>query len=186
MSGYESTTQRMPGEQPGLCALVQDMLPFYIEGEVSEESRAFIDGHLAQCERCGSFMAGARSVQAHLARETGVRARAYANDLPARQMIARGRQRLLGMLLLAAGALALVAVLGITDGRFFNGRRAATEPARTVVPAAAGPGSFALTSVPPSAVEAPALLIPTSIPPPTPFAPTVVPPTTPTPAASVP
>ena len=73
MESYESTTRRMPAEQPGLCALVQDTLPFYMDGDISPESRAFITTHLDGCLACSQFLAGARSAQSHLRRETVAR-----------------------------------------------------------------------------------------------------------------
>ena len=50
------------------CALVQDLLPLYNEGEVSPDSRELIVDHLAWCERCAGFLAGAQTVRAHLQR----------------------------------------------------------------------------------------------------------------------
>jgi hypothetical protein len=59
---------------PG-CALVQDLLPLYLDNEVSPDSHALIAGHLQHCERCSGFLAGARSVRAQiLDEETRVRA----------------------------------------------------------------------------------------------------------------
>jgi predicted anti-sigma-YlaC factor YlaD len=80
MRSYESTTRRIAAEKPGMCAVVQDLLPFYIDGEVSVESRAFIDEHLAVCERCTTFLAGAQSVQGHLRREAMLRASVLDHD----------------------------------------------------------------------------------------------------------
>jgi len=79
------TSYRLPrGEGPTVppnrpeiagCALVQDLLPLYIDNEVSPESHALIADHLARCERCSGFLAGARSVRAQiLDEETKVRA----------------------------------------------------------------------------------------------------------------
>ena len=182
MPGYESTTRRMPDEHPGLCALVQDVLPFYIEGEASAESRAFIDKHLAECARCDSFLAGARSVQAHLRRETDVRTRTFTDDHHAREMIARGRQKVIGFALAAAGAVALLAVLCLAAAGFARSQGVTSAPAPTVAPPVAVPNSLLAPVVTPAAPTAE--VIPT----PTPFGltPTVVPTSLPTPRASVP
>ncbi len=89
MPSYESTTRRMPADQPGLCALIQDTLPFYIEGDLSPESRAFIDAHLETCDRCGSFLAGAQSIRGHFRREPMARSAVIDNDWRAREIITR-------------------------------------------------------------------------------------------------
>jgi len=34
------------------CAVVEDLLPLYQEGLVSENTRAFVEGHLASCPHC--------------------------------------------------------------------------------------------------------------------------------------
>lgn len=40
------------------CAIVRDLLPSYVEGLCSEESRRFVDAHLADCAGCsGAFEA---------------------------------------------------------------------------------------------------------------------------------
>jgi len=77
---YTSATQRIGperieddiAEQPTDCALVQDLLPLYIDNEVSPESHARIAIHIAQCERCAGYLAGARSVRAQLLRDQQV------------------------------------------------------------------------------------------------------------------
>jgi predicted anti-sigma-YlaC factor YlaD len=51
------------------CALVQDLLPLYLDNEVSPESHARIAQHIAQCERCAAYLAGARSMRAQLLRD---------------------------------------------------------------------------------------------------------------------
>ncbi len=84
---YTSATQRIGPEriednfaqQPADCALVQDLLPLYIDNEVSPESHDRIATHIAQCERCAGYLAGARSVRAQLQRDQ----RAVCGPVPA-------------------------------------------------------------------------------------------------------
>lgn len=65
----DTINQRMPhAEIPG-CALVQDLIPLYLDGEVTPESHVLMANHLQQCERCSGYLAGARSVRAQLLNE---------------------------------------------------------------------------------------------------------------------
>ena len=34
------------------CSIVQDLLPLYEEDMLREETKEFVDGHLAQCAAC--------------------------------------------------------------------------------------------------------------------------------------
>ena len=34
------------------CSIVQDLLPLYAENMLREETKEFVDGHLAQCAAC--------------------------------------------------------------------------------------------------------------------------------------
>ncbi len=61
-ASYESTTSRLAQQELGACTLIQDLLPLYMDGEVSPSSRETIAEHLTRCERCAGFLAGARSV----------------------------------------------------------------------------------------------------------------------------
>lgn len=68
---YTDTTQRyrLPhAEIPG-CALVQDLIPLYLDGEVTPESHTLMANHLQQCERCSGYLAGARSVRSQILSE---------------------------------------------------------------------------------------------------------------------
>jgi hypothetical protein len=69
MTAYESNTHRLNQQELGACALIEDLLPLYLEGEVSPGSRDLIVEHLARCERCAGFLAGAQSVRAQLRRD---------------------------------------------------------------------------------------------------------------------
>ena len=119
MESYESTTRRMPGEQPGLCALVQDTLPFYMDGDISPESRAFITTHLDGCLACSQFLAGARSAQSHLRRETSARSRSVADDWRAHDAVSRGQRQLFVRAIAAVGVALLLGVIvfGLGFGR---------------------------------------------------------------------
>ncbi|MBC8163265.1 MAG: zf-HC2 domain-containing protein [Roseiflexaceae bacterium] len=52
-----------------VCALVQDLLPLYLEDEVSADSRALIVAHLNGCAHCAGFLRGAQSARVQFARE---------------------------------------------------------------------------------------------------------------------
>ena len=112
-------THRLGSETQGVCALVQDMLPFYMEDDVSSQSRMFIDEHLETCDRCASFLAGGRSVQEHLRRDTTLRSDVLARDTGAQDVANTGRRQLWGFTLIGAGIAAFV-VLAVLLG--FNSR----------------------------------------------------------------
>lgn len=59
---HDQGTERL-GPEPE-CALVQDLLPLYMEGEVRPQSRMLIVAHLNDCAHCAGFLAGAQSVRA--------------------------------------------------------------------------------------------------------------------------
>lgn len=68
---FTGTTQRqrLPhAEIPG-CALVQDLIPLYLDGEVTHESHVLMAEHLQRCERCSGYLAGARSVRSEILSE---------------------------------------------------------------------------------------------------------------------
>src|SRR6516225_6419510 len=47
----------MSPETPNLCKEINELLMFYVCGEVSEEERATIERHLASCESCKTQLA---------------------------------------------------------------------------------------------------------------------------------
>ena len=51
------------------CAMVQDLLPLYIDGEVSPATREQMTAHLGICPDCAGRLRGARSVQSELRRD---------------------------------------------------------------------------------------------------------------------
>jgi hypothetical protein len=91
---YESATTRLIQQELGACALIQDLLPLYMDDEVSPGSRELIAEHLARCERCAGFLAGARSMHSQLRREGALRASLAAQDQATRQAVELGRRRL--------------------------------------------------------------------------------------------
>ena len=179
MPGYESTTQRIHEEQPGLCALIQDALPFYIENELSPEARAYVDAHVATCDRCASFLAGAQSVRGYVRRETAQRVVTRDQDWRAKQAIGRGRQQLL-VYALACAFVLVAPVVACISGTYWAVRALpaaklrATEPAMpvesyvapTLIPAL--PTSTPIPnamSVPAMPGVTPAVTLPTIVPP---------------------
>jgi putative zinc finger protein len=94
MTGYETATTRLVHQELGACALIQDLLPLYMEHEVSASSRDLIAEHLARCERCAGYMAGARSMREQLQREGTLRASQATQDHATQQAIALGQRRL--------------------------------------------------------------------------------------------
>jgi hypothetical protein len=94
MTGYETATTRLVQQELGACALIQDLLPLYMEHEVSASSRDLIAEHLTRCERCAGYMAGARSMREQLQREGTLRAGQAAHDHATQQAIALGQRRL--------------------------------------------------------------------------------------------
>jgi hypothetical protein len=93
-ASYESTTSRLAQQELGACTLIQDLLPLYMDGEVSPSSRETIAEHLTRCERCAGFLAGARSMHTQLRREGALRASLAAQDQSTRQAVDMGRRRL--------------------------------------------------------------------------------------------
>jgi anti-sigma factor RsiW len=113
MTSYETATRLLP-QKPQICNLVEDLLPLYIEGEVSTGSRDLLVDHLAQCEHCAGFLAGAQSMRAQLRNDALARQQVVRADQPAQDAI-KLHQRVVrtmlglivsGSMLLASGMLA--------------------------------------------------------------------------------
>ena len=43
------------------CSIVQDLLPLYAEDMLREETKEFVDAHLAQCEACRAELAALKA-----------------------------------------------------------------------------------------------------------------------------
>jgi hypothetical protein len=112
---YDTTTSRLDrAVTPEICALVQDLLPLYLEGEVNPGSRDTIVNHLAHCERCAGYLAGAQSMRVQLRRDAVQRTAALHADLPQRGIVLRLRDIVasgLAMLLCLPGG-AAAALIG--------------------------------------------------------------------------
>ncbi len=113
MTAFETTTTRLVQQELGACALIQDLLPLYIENEVTPASRDLIVEHLAHCERCAGFLAGARSTREQLHRESMLRQTSVAHDRAARQAISVGQRQVMAVVLGVFGVLCLVVVVGV-------------------------------------------------------------------------
>ena len=92
MTNYESTTTRLQHERFNACTLIEDLLPLYIEGEVSPATRDLLAEHLAQCDHCAGFLAGAQSTRMQLRNDAQSRARVLVQDRPAQQAVSNGRR----------------------------------------------------------------------------------------------
>jgi hypothetical protein len=115
MTSYETTTTRLAGgPEPELCALVQDLLPLYLDGEVSATSRDLITDHLGRCERCAGFLAGAQSVRVQLRRDQLQRSASVQADAPQRGAVMRVRDVLasIAVLILCVPGGASAAAIG--------------------------------------------------------------------------
>lgn len=120
VESYESTTTRIAPLGTPNCTLVQDLLPLYIEGEVSPGSRDLIVEHLGRCERCAGYLAGAQSVRGQLRRDQIQRVASLQADEPQRGVVLRLRDIVassLAMLLCLPGGGAAAAVgAGLSSG----------------------------------------------------------------------
>ena len=91
MPSYETTTTRLTQQELGACALIQDLLPLYIEGEVSPGSRDLIVEHLARCERCAGFLAGAQTALVQLRRDSAAQTNAIQQSRSEQQKLSTGQ-----------------------------------------------------------------------------------------------
>lgn len=161
---HTSSTTRLTAQSS--CDLIQDLLPLYLENEVSENSRQLISLHLASCEQCSSYLAGARSMKAQLQRgEPQLREYAAQDNLTS-QAVALGRRRLAWLLMGGLAALASIFLIAFIFLGFGSSRATTlTAPAHmpTAVPPYAGEqmvpnimpnseGTWLPTAVPPQAV----------------------------------
>jgi hypothetical protein len=92
MTAYESTTSRLIQQELGACVLIQDLLPLYVEGEVSPGSRDLIVEHVARCERCAGYLAGTQNALTQLRRDRTIHITTLERDAPNRQTIAGGQR----------------------------------------------------------------------------------------------
>ncbi|HEY1015414.1 MAG TPA: zf-HC2 domain-containing protein [Herpetosiphonaceae bacterium] len=116
MTSFETNTRRLTQQEFGSCALIEDLLPLYIEGEVSPGSRDVIVEHLARCERCAGFLAGAQSVRGQFQRDQRQRVEVKAASQPARKAVIRGQKIIVGIALLGGAFLGAVSSAMILIG----------------------------------------------------------------------
>ena len=111
-SEYETATTRLQPHAFTPCALVEDLLPLYIDGEVGPASRELMAEHLAQCDHCAGYLAGAQSARNQLRREGGARAAVVANDRQAQQAVSSA-QRMIATLAMVGLALLSLLISGM-------------------------------------------------------------------------
>jgi hypothetical protein len=111
MTAYESTTARLVEHELGACVLIQDLLPLYVEGEVSPGSRDTIVEHVARCERCAGYLAGTQNALTQLRRERTAHITTLERDAPNRQTIAGGQRVVTTIAVLTTYAAGLAASL---------------------------------------------------------------------------
>lgn len=172
---HGSTTTRLAQQEFGACVLIQDLLPLYLDNEVSEGSRAMIAEHLSRCERCAGFLAGARSMRSQLRGEGSLRHHHAVHDTATRQAVAMGRRRLAW---LSVGGFAAVVVMGflvLMFGLFLNTGRSVDQGAvyveATATPVPFAPSRFVdemPTALPPTALPPDGAQFPTATPVPAP------------------
>ncbi|MEO7910047.1 MAG: zf-HC2 domain-containing protein [Roseiflexaceae bacterium] len=111
MTAYESTTSRLLQQELGACVLIQDLLPLYVEGEVSPGSREMIVEHVARCERCAGYLAGTQNALIQLRRDRTSHITTLERDTPNRQTLAGGQRVVAGIAVLTTYAGGLVSSL---------------------------------------------------------------------------
>jgi hypothetical protein len=110
-AAYETTTTRLQSSGLNTCALVEDLLPLYIDGEVSPATHDMMVEHLAQCEHCAGYLAGAQSVRGQLRRDQSARVAVVANDRQAQQAMS-SLQRLIYTAMLLGVSMAALLISG--------------------------------------------------------------------------
>src|SRR4051794_17496106 len=113
MTAYETTTSRLFQQELGACALIQDLLPLYVEGEVSSGSRDLIVEHVARCERCAGYLAGTQNALTQLRRDQTIHIATLQRDTPNRQTISAGQRLITAIAILttyAAGVAGSIAL----------------------------------------------------------------------------
>src|SRR3954454_20170992 len=107
MTAYESTTSRLLKQELGACVLIQDLLPLYVEGEVSSGSRDLIVEHVARCERCAGYLAGTQNALTQLRRDRTIHIATLARDTPNRQTVTTGQRMITAIAVLTTYACGL-------------------------------------------------------------------------------
>ena len=116
MTAYETTTSRLLQQELGACVLIQDLLPLYVEGEVSPGSRELIAEHVARCERCAGYLAGTQNTLSQLRRDRTMHITTLERDMPNRQAVAGGQRVVAAIAVLTTYAGGVVASLLFWQG----------------------------------------------------------------------
>jgi hypothetical protein len=120
MTTYETTTTRLIQQELGACALIQDLLPLYVEGEVSPGSRDLIVEHVARCERCAGYLAGTQNVLTQLRRDRSIHITTLERDTPNRQTLTGGQRLVTAIALLTTYGAGLLCSIALWHGMFDN------------------------------------------------------------------
>lgn len=118
MTAFESSTIQLPhSQESGYCALIQDLLPLYLEEEVNPISRELIADHISDCDHCSGFLAGARSMRSQLQQEVRQRQISIAQTKPQTQrLFSLGSLIVTMVATLAAAAMGSMSVIWIAEG----------------------------------------------------------------------
>src|SRR5215212_5760195 len=108
MTAYESTTSRLVQQELGACALIQDLLPLYVEGEVSPGSRDMIMEHVSRCECCAGYLAGTQNALTQLRHERTTHIATLDRDTPNRRTLTGGQRLVTAIAVLTTYAGGLV------------------------------------------------------------------------------
>lgn len=118
MTAFESSTIQLPhNQESSYCALIQDLLPLYLEDEVNPISRDQIADHISQCDHCSGFLAGARSMRSQLRTEQQQRQAAISQIKPQTQrLFSLGSLVVTLMATLASAGIGSMSVVWIIEG----------------------------------------------------------------------
>jgi predicted anti-sigma-YlaC factor YlaD len=116
VESYTSTTTRIAPLPGGpTCTLIQDLLPLYLEGEVSPSSRDLIVEHLGRCERCAGYLAGAQSIHGELRRDLAQRAVVATAAAPDRRALGWLQRLLAGAMAAGLCVIGGLATIGLAS-----------------------------------------------------------------------
>lgn len=118
MTAFESSTIQLPHTQEGgYCALIQDLLPLYLEEEVNPISRELIADHISHCDHCSGFLAGARSMRHQLQQEVRQRQNVLAQTKPETQRLFNLGSLIVTLIAtLASAAMGSISVIWLLEG----------------------------------------------------------------------
>ena len=95
----------------GECNVARDLMPLCIDGAASEESKAYVDSHVSECEPCRAVYEGMKgSLSDRLAQQAAEEGEAFARGAARLRRRRRLRRILTGVL---AGVLAAALIVGL-------------------------------------------------------------------------